>query len=604
MKFFELAELFKELEKTQSRLEMTCLIAGFVKRASVKGIDKAVYLMQGKLGPDFDRPDIGMGEKLVVKALSYTTGFSVKEVTDLFAEKGDLGIVAELLSKKKKQHSLFNAELSVEKVFENLYRIALIEGRGAIDLKIKLLSELFNSAKPVEARFLARLPLDKLRLGVGDPTLMDAIAVAWLKDFRKKNALLEKEIKKKFRKLEDIERQLKFKLREFIESKFNVCPDMGRIIVLIKEKGLTGLNEISIKLGVPVRPTLAERLESPEKIIEKIGACLVEAKYDGLRVQIHRDNNKVFIYSRQMEKVTEMMPDVVRTVLCSVKPKKAILEAEIMAVNPKTGKHLPFQKTVQRKRKYGVKEFAEKYPLKLYVFDVLYAGNKSFLEVPFRERRKKLEEIIVSGKFISLTKAVFAETPEQIKDFFGLALKEDLEGIIAKDLNEKYIAGARKFAWIKLKKSYETGKALDTLDCVIIGYYQGKGKRTRFGLGALLAAVYNTETGFFESIAKIGSGMTEEQLVFLEEQLSKLKLREKPKNVLSELKPDFWVEPKIVVEVNYDEITKSPVHLAAKTLIGEGLALRFPRMLRIRQDKSVEGVTTTNELLSLYEKQS
>jgi len=601
MRFIEIASVMQKLESISSRIEMVAELSKLFVKASSNEIDKIVYLIQGQLGPAYKNMEAGLGESFVIDAIAKTTGYSEEHVKKLFKEKGDLGLVAQELVQKKKQLSLFAEELTLEKVFSNFLKIANASGAGSQDLKIKLLCELLNSAKPLEAKYIVRVPLNTLRLGVGDPTIMDALAEINIAEFKKQAKRTVKELSAKYSG-DELHRQIRARLRELIEERYNIHSDLGYIAKRLKEKGLKALDEITITLGIPIRPTLAERLSTAEEIIKKLGKCAVETKLDGFRMQIHKDGDKVIIFSRRQEDMTYMFPDIVAGVREQIKAKKAIVEGEAIAYDENTAQFFPFQVTIQRKRKYDIKEFAEKYPLKLFLFDVMYVDGKNTMGLPFMERRKILEKLVKPGKVISLTEMIITDNPKELETFFNSCVERGLEGIIAKDLHERYIAGARKFAWIKLKRSYK-GELTDTIDVVIIGYYKGKGSRAKFGLGTLLAAAYNSEKDVFESIAKIGSGMTEEQLAELEKMLSKIVAKKKPARVFSELEPDYWVEPKYVAEVIADEITKSPVHSCAKEIMGEGLALRFPRLLKLRVDRKPEQATTTREIIEMYRQQ-
>ncbi|MBN2067200.1 MAG: ATP-dependent DNA ligase [Candidatus Diapherotrites archaeon] len=607
MHFKVLAEFFGKIEKVSSRLKMTDLLAELFEKADSDGIAKVIYLFQGQLAPAFEQVEIGMGEKFVEEAIAKASGYTREEVHKAYKEKGDLGLVAEQLLGKKKQKSLFSAELSVEKVFRNLMKIATSEGQGSQQLKIKLLAELLNSASPIEARYIVRIPLGKMRLGIGDPTIMDAFALNLLPE-AKKGKKLVKEVKaelkekKPEKRKEEEERKLRAKVREMIEGKYNVHSDLGSIAEKLKKHGLDGLKNVEIRPGVPIRPTLAERLPTAREIVEKLGKCAVEAKYDGFRLAVHKDGSRVSIFSRRQENVTEMFPEVAEAVRKQVKAEKAIFEGEALAFNEETGEYYPFQVTIQRKRKYDVGKMAKEFPLTLFCFDVLYEDGKNLMQLPFKERREKLEKLIGKGKTIVLTDSIITDDPKKIEKYFDESVEKGLEGIIAKDLEAPYIAGARKFAWIKLKRSYRS-ELSDTIDTVVIGYFKGRGQRTKFGLGALLTAVYDEKEDRFKSIAKIGTGMSEQQLADLHKMLSKSKQKKKPARVDSELEPDSWVEPRHVIEVNADEITKSPMHTAAREKGKEGLALRFPRMVKIRQDKKPEQATTVKEVAAMFKRQ-
>jgi len=933
MLFSKVAEYFSKIEEVSSRLTMTDILVELFQNTPPEDIKRIVYLLQGRIAPQFEGKEIGFGEKLIIEGIVKTTGFRREDVEASFKKTGDLGETAQAMVEKKVQGSLFTTSLTVEKVFSNLEKMSSSEGAGSQELKTKLLAELFNSANPVEAKYIARIPLGNIRLGIGDPTIMDAFAI-----------MLAKENDSEYdTKEEEERRKIKIDLREKIEAAYNVDSNLGELCKLLKEKGLEGLSEIKIRPGTPIRPTAAERLPNAKEIIEKLGRCAVEAKYDGFRCitgftplyikgkglisvkdcstgdevlthtgtfrkiiakkkrkmdpkeklfkiqtylgnqfkitqghpilvfrnntkkwinveeivkedllvfplpqnklynqkkpstlelytidnyykkielsdsffrfigywigdrytndfhnteriglifnqkteqdlceyyekliknifnvkitrnihngaiylywrdapfkkwltenfrrewkgkmlpnwfynitknqfhqfltgwiesdgtidklgrtsittkerdlamfaqllglkfkiiigvkkiriklknhtgeyykliitknekkatlkndfllvkilhlekikypnrknttvyniqvendesycstmltlhncQISKDKDKVKIFSRQSEDITKMFPEIIEAVKKEIKAEKCIIEGEALAFNEATQEYYPFQVTIQRKRKYDVEKKAQEYPLKLFLFDIMFLDGESQMEKPFKERRKVLENLVnKKSEIIKLSDYIITDKPEELETFFEEKISQGLEGIIAKDLNAPYIAGARKFAWIKLKRSYK-GTLSDTLDLVIIGYYTGKGKRTEFGLGALLAAAYNEKNDSFESIAKIGTGLTEENLGLLESLLSKTISKKKPARIESEIEPDFWVEPKYVIEVRADEITKSPLHVCGKEE-GKGYALRFPRMIKLRSDRTPENATTTQEVKQMF----
>ncbi|MEW5956000.1 MAG: ATP-dependent DNA ligase, partial [Candidatus Micrarchaeota archaeon] len=350
-----------------------------------------------------------------------------------------------------------------------------------------------------------------------------------------------------------------------------------------------------------ILPALAERLPTPDEIIEKIGECAVEQKYDGLRLAVHKSGDRIEIFSRRQEKMTHMFPDVVDAVRKQVSAKEAIFEGEAVAFDEKTGVFLPFQETIQRKRKHGVGEKAKELPLKLFAFELLYKDGRDLTLLPYKERREALARVLKGGGVIELAKTVTARDAAALKKFFDECVSAGLEGIVAKDLKAPYTAGARKFAWIKLKKSYQTELA-DTLDLVIVGYYLGKGKRTQFGFGGLLAAAYSPKDRVFRTVCKIGTGFSEKQMQEFKKMLSEIEVAKKPDNVDSVLVPSKWVKPKHVIVVKADEITKSPTHTCCRKE-GQGLALRFPRFMELRTDKAAEDATTEEEVMEMFEMQ-
>ncbi|MBI4043374.1 MAG: ATP-dependent DNA ligase [Candidatus Diapherotrites archaeon] len=610
MEFHVVAEYFDRLEETSSRLDMTGILAELLAKTRATGMEDLIYFAQGQLAPAYKQVELGMGEKFIAEAIARTTGYVKKEVESAYKEKGDLGTVAEELLKKKKQKALHAETLTLKKVHTNLMRIATSEGSGSQDLKIKLLSELLNSASPVEARFLCRMANGNLRLGIGDPTIMDALAVNLLKEFKKENQPIVKEVERELKEKkvkkeawdEELDRKLKMRVRTVIEEKYNIHSDLGRIAGLLNEKGLQGLKEVKIMPGIPIRPTLAERLPSVKEIVEKLGACQVEKKYDGFRVQLHKKGNDVWIFSRNQENMTAMFPEIVKGIQEQVNAQHAIVEGEALAMNEATGEFHSFQVTVQRKRKYDIEEKAKELPLKVFLFDAILVENENLMGFPFKQRRARLEKLLKPGNAIELTDAFESADPKKIEQYFEENVANGLEGIMCKDLNAPYIAGARKFAWIKFKRSYK-GSLEDTIDAVIVGYFKGRGQRTAFGLGGILTAVYDEDTDTFKTIAKIGTGFTEQQLKEYEERLSKILCKKKPARVESEIEPHHWVTPLYVVELRADEITRSPVHTAGKDYKGEGFALRFPRILKLRQDKKPEQATSVKEILDLYKNQ-
>ncbi|MFH1587464.1 MAG: ATP-dependent DNA ligase [Candidatus Diapherotrites archaeon] len=602
MDFKKLADYFQRIETASSRLEMTDHLAELFAEAKADEIGKIIYLSQGELSAAYVGLESGMGESLIAEGIAKANGYSKEDVEKQYKELGDLGLVAEKLAGNKKQQALFSSKLDVEKVFANFYKIATVEGGGSQQLKIKLFAELLNSASPVEAKFIARIPEGNMRLGIGDPTIMDAFAINLSDELRKdKKIIAELESglkeKKEEKRKEELDRKIKFRVRAMIEEKYNIHSDLGEIARILKETGLAGLEKVEITSGIPIRPTLAERLESAEKIVEKIGKCLVEAKYDGFRFQIHKKGNEVTIFSRQSENMTHMFPEIVEGAKRQINAKSAIIEGEALALDEQTGQYFPFQVTIQRKRKYDIGAKAKEFPLRLFVFDVMMVDGKNMMDEPFEKRRAALKKLIKKGDVIELTDGIVSDNPKEIDEYFETSIEKGLEGIIAKDLKAKYIAGARKFAWIKLKRSYK-GELSDSVDVVIIGYFKGRGKRVQFGLGGLLTAVYDEEEDKFKSIAKVGTGMSEDKMVELEKMLGKISSAKKPARVDSGIEPDIWVEPKYVIEVRADEITRSPNHTAGKE-DGDGYALRFPRLISDRTKKPEEA-TSVKEIQDMY----
>jgi len=568
--FAKLAQIFEKLSATTKRLEITGDLAKLFSECKKNEIKHVVYLITGVLVPQHYGIELGMGDKLCEKSIALVSGKSGKEVQAHYRKTGDLGETARELLEKKTQRSLHAQLLSTQKVYDNFFKLATSSGSGSQDLKIKLLADLLGSASPVEAKHIIRYVTGKQRLGAGEATVIDALSV-WKAGDKS--------------------------LRPAIEYAFNMTSDLGLMAELFFDKGIDGLKHIKPTPFSPVQPALAERLPDANAIFEKLGECAVDQKYDGFRLQVHKQNGRVEIYSRRLEKMTHMFPDLIEE-FKKIKLKEFIIEGEAIAFDEKTQKFLPFQATIQRKRKHGVAEKAKQLPLKFFVFDVLLEDGKNMMLEPYAQRRKELEKTFEGGKTVMPSQTIRAKNAAELEDFFEDAVGEGLEGIIAKDLHAPYTAGARKFAWIKLKKSYDAGLS-DTVDGVIVGFYYGKGKRTKFGLGGLLAAIYDDKNNRFRTICKIGTGFSEEQMTWFEKTLSKIAVKQKPANVDALIDADVWVTPKYVVEINADEITKSPVHTAGMNG-KEGFALRFPRLVKLREDKKPEQATSEKEIEELF----
>ncbi len=570
MRFAKLVDYLARLEATTKRLELTAILAQLFKGASAEDIAPIVYLTQERLGPAFEPIDFGIGEALAAEALALATGKDKNDIKKLYKQRGDYGIIAEeLLPAEGKR-------LTVDAVFERLKEIATASGEGTVAKKTNLLADLLKKLSGREARYVLRIPLGRLRLGIGDPTVMEGLS--WSKTGDKS-------------------------LRPPIERAYNVCSDLGYVARLFKEGGVEALTEVHVTVGKPVRPALAERAKSPEEIVTRMGKCAIEDKYDGFRCQIHKEGDAVRIFSRNLEETTGMFPDIARGVCDQVHAKTAILEGEALSYDTETGEFHPFQVTVQRKRKYDIEEMTVKFPLRLMGFDLLYLDGKDMTGEPYVTRHDKLVEIVGEGGAIQVAAHLITQDAKEIDKYFMAAITAGLEGIVAKRLDSKYQAGARNYNWIKLKRSYQ-GQLSDTLDVVIVGYLRGRGMRARFGIGALLAAVYDEKNDRFVAIGKIGTGFKDEEWPRLREMLDAEAVDHKPARVDAIMVPDVWVEPKYVIEVQADEITRSPIHTAGKVGDEPGYALRFPRVVKSeRTDKRAEDATTVQEILDMFKKQ-
>jgi DNA ligase-1 len=568
MRFETLAEYFEKLEGTTERLRMYELLGQLFARADPEETAELAYLCEGRLLPAFAGVEIGMGERLVARAIAIAAGIEEREVIARYKRLGDLGSVAEDLLKSRRQKGL-----TVTQAYAAMLEIARTSGPGSVEGKAQKLAALLGRTSPCAARYIVRFALGRMRLGIGAPTIIEAIA----------------------RTSDDSKRA-----RALIERAYNLCSDLGLVLRTMREKGIEALSRFHVRVGNPVRMMLAERLSSAEEIIARLGRCAVEAKLDGLRCQVHLNDERVEIFSRNLERMTGMFPDIVEAIKAQVAARQAIIEGEAVAINEATGEFYPFQVTVKRKRKHGIEEMAREFPLALVVFDLLYVDGRDYTELAYQARREALEGIIKKAGRIRPVERIITASADELQRFFDAQVERGMEGIIAKRLDSPYLAGARNFNWIKLKRAYR-GQLEDTVDVVIVGYLRGRGARARFGIGALLTAVYDRERDSFCTIAKVGSGLSDEGWTRLREMLDRYVVEEKPARVESRLVPDVWVEPRYVITVLADEITRSPVHTCALDESGTGLALRFPRVVGfIREDKAPEDATTVEEIREMY----
>jgi DNA ligase-1 len=566
------AEAFTRLEEERSRRRLVEIVAALLRSAGVEERAPLVYLLQGQLRPPYEGVEVGVGERLLVATLALAYRATPALVTRRMRALGDLGLVARELAPAGGR-----PRLTLLQAYRALLEVARTAGTGSVERKTSRLADLLHQAGPQEGKFLVRVAQGRLRLGVGDQTILEAAALGALGDHRKKPA---------------------------VERAYNVRSDLGGVVRLAFAKGERGLAAISPEIGVPVRPSLAQRLPSAEEIIDRLGKVQVEPKYDGFRLQFHRDGARVWAFSRRLENVTGMFPELAEGLRRQLRVKRAIIEGEAVVHNPETGEFLPFQVTMTRKRKTRIAEATERYPLRLFAFDLLYAGRRSWLARPQRLRSRELVKLIrVSGDDpIAVTETLVTGRPDELQSYFEEMVHRGLEGVVAKRLDAGYQAGARGYDWVKLKRAYQA-KLRDTVDVVLVGYLRGRGKRATLGIGSLLAAIYDPAHDRFRTVAKIGSGLSEQAWKDLRGRLDKRATRSRPKEVDSLITPDVWVEPKIVVEVLADEITRSPSHTCGKVGDKPGYALRFPRMLGVRSDKAPADATSEPEIMDMYRRQ-
>jgi DNA ligase-1 len=580
VEFAGLAHTFEELERTSSRLTLIELLTQLFRSIErPEEIEQVCYLVQGRVAPFFEALEMGMAEKSVARSIAMAYHTTSEHVEALYATLGDMGLVAEQVNREA---GIVPTVLSVDEVFQGLKAIAQTAGKGAVEQRIAKLSDLLTHVDGVSAKYVVRVLLGNLRLGIGDVTVLDALAKAKWNDAKK---------------------------RKLLEGAYQKTSDLGLIARTLwqhrdEEEAQRTVAALDVQVGKPVHSQLAERLPNAEAIIAKMGEVVAQYKYDGLRAQIHKDGQQVTIFSRNLEDQSHMFPELIEGTLKQVRAESVILDAEALAYNATSEEFLPFQETTRRRRKHQIEAMAEQLPLKAFVFDILYKDGASLLDTPLVDRLKILEETIhPADDTLMLTASHLVRDAHTLTLLFDEAISKGLEGLVVKKLESRYEAGARNFNWVKLKR-HSAGALNDTIDCVLLGYLFGRGKRAALGAGSLLVGVYDPERDLFVTVTKIGTGLSDEQWRSIRERTKGLEVDHRPARVSSLIEPSVWVEPRIVIEVLADEITRSPTHTAGKVGAEPGYALRFPRLVSFREgDKQPEDATTVQELLAMYQSQ-
>ncbi|MBN2230505.1 MAG: ATP-dependent DNA ligase [Candidatus Thorarchaeota archaeon] len=581
MHYQQLAQAYDEIEKISGNLEKIRIFADLLKEATPSEVDCIIALTMGKLHPDWKgEPELGVAEKMAIQVVAAAASIPESSVTDTLRKTGDIGSTAEELLQESAQATLFTEDLTISMVYNTLDNVARISGSGSNKEKIAKLVSILTDAQPIEARYILRTVTGSLRLGLGDMSIIDALSLAYTGDRE---------------------------ARSDIENAFNVCSDLRKVARVLAENGINSVKKIHTEVGVPIRMMAAKKLSDATEILEKVGKrALVEYKYDGERIQAHKNGNDITLYSRRQEIITDQYPDVVELMKNHIKAKSCVLEGECVAIDPETGKTRPFQELMRRRRKTDIKKMQEEVPIALYIFDILYLNGKDVTELPMLERRKLMEETVEINDRVNLTTAELTEDPDRLYEIFKDAIGSGYEGVIAKAVHKdsKYQAGARSWLWIKLKASYTEGLA-DSADLVIVGALYGRGKRT--GLyGAILASAYDDMTDTYPTVCKIGTGFTEDMLAEFKERLEEHIVEIKNPKVISDIEADVWFEPVEVIEVLGDEITVSPTHPAGRNRmkVEGGLAIRFPRFTgKWRDDKNPTQATTVDDLIEAFERQ-
>ena len=576
MRYLVVAEAYRDLERVSSRLALTERLAGLLAQTPAELLPTVCYLCQGLIAPEFAGVDLGLAEKLAVRSVAAAAGADAAQVTALVRETGDLGQAAERL--------LFTpgsggqaASLEVTDVVGTLHEIAAAEGAGSQGRKVELLAGLLAEATPLEARYLLRLVTRNLRLGIGTPTILDALAQVHAGG---KAA------------------------RPVLERGYNICCDLGKVAAALVSGGLAAVEQLRVQPGNPVRVMLAQRLADAGEIVARLGGrCAAEYKYDGVRVQAHRTaDGTIELFTRRLERISAQFPDVVE-LLAGLRPAEAIVEGEVVAYDAAAGELRPFGEVMLRRRKHGIDQAVRDVPVGLFCFELLYADGEDLTTLPYPQRRAALEAALTLSPRLRLTTAAEVTTPAALDAMFARAVTDGCEGLVCKSTgpDSAYQAGARGWQWIKLKRDYRT-ELSDTADLVVIGAFAGRGRRAGV-YGAVLLAAYDASADTFRAVTKCGAGFSDADLAALPARLAPLRSPNQPARVDARQEPDVWFEPGLVLEILSAELTLSPNYTAAWGQIQDdaGLAMRFPRFTgRWRDDKGPEDATTTSELADLF----
>ncbi len=584
MQYNELVDLYEKLDNTSKRLEKIYYISQLIKKTESKELDKIMLMSQGKLFPAWEDKKIGIASKLVIKAISKSTGISAEQIEEEWKKQGDLGNVAETLIKRKKQSSLFPRKLTLDEVFTNLRKLAELEGKGSVEDKLNIISEMLIHANPKEAKYIVRTLVDNLRVGIGSGSIRDAIIWAYFSDKLEINY----DSKSNDINISEDKRKEYNEISERVQHAYDLTNDFGKVAKTLKEKGIEGLKEVVLIVGTPVNVMLFQKAKGIEDAFEIVGSpAAFEFKYDGFRMQIHKSENKIKIFTRRLEDVTQQFPEIITFLIENIDAKTCIIDGEAVGYDPKTGKYVPFQSISQRiKRKYDIETLSKDFPVEINIFDILYFNGKSLINEPFKIRREILEKIIKQKpKKIAIARQIITSNAKEAQKFYEESLAHGEEGVMAKSLEGIYKPGARVGYGVKIKP------VMEPLDLVIVAAEYGEGKRFGWLTSYSLAC---SDKGQLKEIGKVSTGLKEleEQGVSFKELTTLLKpLIKKSSGKYVEVKPE------VVIEVGYEEIQKSPSY-------SSGYALRFPRFLRLRTDeKTVKEINTLNDVEDLYNEQ-
>lgn len=593
MQFDDFAARLEALEAESSRLTMTEQLAELYGQLDAAELRPASYLLQGSLVPPYKSLEFQLSTKMILKGLARlmpeggevedlfgnsTSAPAIDQLEKQYKELGDVGLLAQQV---RLQASLPESSQTLSAVFAALVEIAEESGAGSQEEKLRSLVDLLKQLSPLGAKYVVRIIIGRLRLGFSTMTLLDALSWARTGGKAHRNVLEEA-----YQKRADV--------GELAEFYFG----LGDAVLETEAAVATAFEAYTVEVSVPVVPALCQRLNSAQEIIDKMGEVIAEPKYDGLRIQIHywqSDEGPQFVaYTRNLDEVTHMFPELEQLPTVFI-GQRCILDAEAIGYDPQTGGLLPFQQTITRKRKHGIAAAADSVPIRFYLFDLLKLDDQPQITEPLEQRKTLLQQHFQESNTFKIAPYIKTTNPTELRDYHESLLAEGLEGAVLKKVDDRYRSGRKGWSWVKIKEAEGTsGKLSDTLDLVVLGYYFGRGKRASLGIGAfLVGTLQENKAGKLEllSIAKIGTGLTEDQFTALKARCDEISVPDMPNlyQVPKELKPDVWVEPSLVVEIAADEITNSPLHSA-------GVALRFPRLVQFRDDKNWQDATTLTEV--------
>lgn len=601
MKINNFTKYLQRLDETTKRLEITAILAELLSELEGSELRRACYIALGELQPRYNTLNFNIAEKMMIRAIKQALPqITLEKIEKVYSETGDLGTTYEQLVTTNE--SDLNPELN--QIHEMLVQIAEYEGTGSQDKKISKTSILLSELSPTTAKYIIRIILNTMRLGFTETTIIDAVV----------KIITDKE--------NDFSKQDKKNIKKELEYRYNVHPDIGLLTEIVLSKGLEAAKEINMETGIPILPQLAQRLKDIDDIFEKTPLVWAEFKFDGTRSQLHLDRSKenapteleqkslfeeaeekeqnflVKTFTRGLENSSHQFPDLLEVAKKEVVAESVILDGEIMGYNPETNEFLPFQETIQRKRKHNVAETVENIPIKYFVFDILYKDGQDISKLNLKERKQLLRNSISKdAEMIVIDDSLETNELAELKNYFETAKSKGLEGLIVKDPEATYQANARNYTWVKFKIA-DTTLLEDSIDCVVLGYYYGKGARSEFGIGGFLAGIYDPEDNMYKTITKVGTGLTDEDWVYLKNLCDQVQTNEMPKNYLvgKKFTPNVWTKPSIVIELGADEISISKEHSLE-------FAMRFPRLIKFRDDKQPTQSTTPKEVVDLHDMQ-